>query len=115
MAHLRLLARVLTGPLEATAAREADADAQRMRTLSRASASAMVSVLTRLQAHALRRQPLVVEDLLAPLHAPGVSVDVVPAHPLSKATPPRCASRSPPSSSAARPRPSNAMRCRRCG
>ena len=76
LAHLGLLARVLAGPLEATAAREATTDARRLRTLSRASATAMVSVLTRLRPDALRRQPLAVEDLLAPLQAPGVQVRV---------------------------------------
>jgi signal recognition particle receptor subunit beta len=76
--HIGLLARVLSGPLEATAAREADADAARLRTLSQASASAMVSVLTRLPPHALRRQPLALQDLLAPLRAPGVTVEVAP-------------------------------------
>jgi signal recognition particle receptor subunit beta/GAF domain-containing protein len=74
--HLTLLARVLAGPLEATAAREAASDARRMRALSRASAGAMVSVLTRLPANALRRQRLAIEDLLAPLEAPGVSIEV---------------------------------------
>jgi hypothetical protein len=76
LAHLGLLARVLAGPLEATAAREATKDAARLRALSRASSSAMVSVLTRLSLGALRRQPLAVEDLLAPLRAPGVKVSV---------------------------------------
>jgi signal recognition particle receptor subunit beta len=76
--HLTLLARVLAGPLEATAAREAASDARRMRALSRASAGAMVSVLTRLPANAMRRQRLALEDLLAPLDAPGVSIEVEP-------------------------------------
>jgi hypothetical protein len=76
LAHLGLLARVLAGPLEATAAREATTDAARLRTLSRASASAMVSVLTRLSLGALRRQPLAIEDLVSPLRAPGVLVEV---------------------------------------
>jgi hypothetical protein len=81
LAHAGLLGRVLAGPLEATAAREATSDAGRLRALSRASAAAMVSVLTRLPPHALRRQPLVLEDLLAPLRAPGVTVEVVPGTP----------------------------------
>jgi hypothetical protein len=76
--HLTLLARVLAGPLEATAARVAASDAPRMRALSRASAGAMVSVLTRLPANALRRQRLALEDVLAPLEAPGVSIEVEP-------------------------------------
>ena len=87
LAHLGLLARVLSGPLEATAAREAATDAARMRALSRASASAMVSVLTRLPAQALRRQPLVMEDLLAPLRAPGVKVRVAPETPAIQGDP----------------------------
>jgi hypothetical protein len=81
LSHLGLLARVLSGPLEATAAREATHDAARLRALSRASASAMVSVLTRLSLGALRRQPLPVEDLVAPLRAPGVDVNVEPGIP----------------------------------
>ena len=81
LAHLGLLARVLSGPLEATAAREAATDAARLRALSQASASAMVSLLTRLPPDALRRQPLVVEDLLAPLRAPGVTIKVAPGTP----------------------------------
>jgi hypothetical protein len=81
LAHLGLLARVLSGPLEATAAREATTDAARLRALSRASAAAMVSVLTRLPSHALRREPLALEDLLAPLRAPGVTVEVEPGTP----------------------------------
>jgi signal recognition particle receptor subunit beta len=82
--HLGLLARVLAGPLEATAAREATTDAGRLRTLSRASAAAMTSVLTRLPPHALRREPLVIEDLVAPLRAAGVTVEVAPNTPAIK-------------------------------
>jgi len=81
LSHLSLLARVLAGPLEATAAREAATDAARLRILSRASAAAMVSVLTRLSLGALRRQPLSLEDLLTPLRAPGVRVEVHPGTP----------------------------------
>ena len=81
LGHLSLLARVLAGPLEATAARVATTDAARLRTLSRASAAAMVSVLTRLSLGALRRQPLALEDLLVPLRAPGVRVEVEPGTP----------------------------------
>jgi len=84
LTHLGLLARVLAGPLEATAAREASTDAGRLRALSRASAAAMVSVLTRLPPHALRRQPLLLEDLLAPLRAPGVTVEVAEGTPAIK-------------------------------
>jgi len=74
--HVGFLARVLAGPLEATAAREAAASAQRMRALSRASAAAMASMLTRLPAGAGRRQTIVLEDLLGPLRAPGVTVTI---------------------------------------
>jgi signal recognition particle receptor subunit beta len=81
LAHLGLLAQVLSGPLEATAAREATTDAARLRALSRALAAAMVSVLTRLPSHALRRERLALEDLLAPLRAPGVIVEVDPGIP----------------------------------
>ena len=42
------LARVLAGPLEATAAREATSSAERSRVLSRASATAVASLLTRM-------------------------------------------------------------------
>ena len=56
--HVGFLARVLAGPLEAAAAREATASADRMRAVSRASASAMASVLTRLPAGSARRAVL---------------------------------------------------------
>lgn len=81
LAHLGLLARVLAGPLEATAFREAATDAARLRTLSRASASAMVSVLTRLPPEALRRESLTIEDLVAPLRTPGLKVTVAEGTP----------------------------------
>jgi signal recognition particle receptor subunit beta len=79
--HLGFLARVLTGPLESAAAREATASVDRMRALSRASASAMASVLTRLPAAAARRSSLSLDDVLAPLRVPGVTVTVVPGTP----------------------------------
>jgi hypothetical protein len=75
------LGRVLAGPLEAAAAREATASADRMRALSRASAAAMASLLTRLPAGAARHAPLSLEDVLAPLRVPGVTVTVVPGTP----------------------------------
>jgi len=79
--HLGFLARVLTGPLESAAAREATASVDRMRALSRASASAMASVLTRLPGAAARRSRLSLDDVLAPLRVPGVTVTVVPGTP----------------------------------
>jgi signal recognition particle receptor subunit beta len=79
--HLGFLARVLTGPLEAAAAREATASVERMRAVSRASAAAMASVLTRLPGSAVRRSPIVLDDVLAPLRVPGVTVTVVPGTP----------------------------------
>jgi signal recognition particle receptor subunit beta len=85
LAHLGFLARVLVGPLEATAAREVAAGArevaagaERMRTLSRASAGAVASLLTRLPSSAARRQPVSLEDVITPLGAPGVEVAVAP-------------------------------------
>jgi signal recognition particle receptor subunit beta len=79
--HVGFLARVLTGPLEAAAAREATASVDRMRALSRASAAAMASLLTRLPPSAARRALLAVEDVLAPMRVPGVTVTVVPGTP----------------------------------
>jgi hypothetical protein len=79
--HVGFLARVLAGPLEAAAAREAGASADRMRALSRATASAMASVLTRLPPTAARRALLAPEDVLAPLRVPGVTVTVAPGTP----------------------------------
>jgi signal recognition particle receptor subunit beta len=79
--HLGFLARVLAGPLEAAAAREASASSGRLRTVSRASAAAMASVLTRLPAGSVRRIPLALEDVLAPLRAPGVTVTVAAGTP----------------------------------
>jgi hypothetical protein len=79
--HVGFLGRVLAGPLEAAAAREASASADRMRALSRASASAMASLLTRLPADAVRHATLSLEDVLAPLRVPGVTVTVVDGTP----------------------------------
>src|SRR5262245_51700955 len=85
LVHLAFLARVLVGPPEPTAAREVAAGARevaegadRMRTLSRASAGAVASLLTRLPSTAARRQPVSLEDVISPLRAPGVQVTVVP-------------------------------------
>lgn len=79
--HIGFLGRVLAGPLEAAAAREATASADRMRAVSHASASAMASLLTRLPSSSMRRAVLDLEDVLAPLRVPGVTVTVVPGTP----------------------------------
>ncbi len=79
--HVGFLGHVLAGPLEAAAAREATASADRMRAVSHASASAMASLLTRLPAGSARRATLPIEDVLAPLRVPGVTVTVVPGTP----------------------------------
>jgi signal recognition particle receptor subunit beta len=76
LVHLGLLARVLSGPLEALAAREAALAGDRAKVLSRASAAAVASLLTRLPAGLVRRQHLRLEDVLGPLRVPGVSVEV---------------------------------------
>jgi hypothetical protein len=74
--HLSFVARVLTGPLEASAAREATSSAERSKVLSRASATAVASLLTRMPPELARRHKLPLADVLAPLKAPGVAVDV---------------------------------------
>ncbi len=103
--HVGFLGRVLAGPLEAAAAREATASADRMRAVSHASASAMASLLTRLPAGSARRATLPIEDVLAPLRVPGVTVTVVDGHAArSTATPRSCATRWRRSSPAARRR-----------
>ncbi len=79
--HLGLLARVMAGALEATAAREAAAGTSRLRALSQASATAVASLVTRLPPTALRRQPVRLEDVVGPLKAPGVVVAVHPGTP----------------------------------
>ncbi len=79
--HLGLLARVLAGALEATAAREAAAGTHRLRALSQASATAVASLMARLPPTALQRQPARLEDLVGPLEAPGVAVSVRPGTP----------------------------------
>jgi signal recognition particle receptor subunit beta len=79
--HVGFLGHVLAGPLEAAAAREATASADRMRAVSHASAAAMASLLTRLPAGSARRATLPIEDVLAPLRVPGVTVTVVPGTP----------------------------------
>ncbi len=79
--HLGLLARVLAGALEATAAREAAAGTSRLRALSQASATAVASLMARLPPTALRRQPVRLDDVVGSLKAPGVVVAVHPGTP----------------------------------
>jgi signal recognition particle receptor subunit beta len=74
LVHLGFLARVLTGPLEASAAREASFTAERLRILSRPSAAAVASLLARLPPESARRQRLALSEVIAPLEAPGVSL-----------------------------------------
>ena len=74
LVHLGFLARVLTGPLEASAAREASFTADRLRILSRPSAAAVASLLARLPPESARRQRLALSEVIAPLEAPGVSL-----------------------------------------
>jgi signal recognition particle receptor subunit beta len=76
--HLGFLARVLGGPLEASAARDAASGVERLRVVSRASSTAVASLLTRMPVEATRRQALRLTDALGPLRAPGVTVDVSP-------------------------------------
>jgi signal recognition particle receptor subunit beta len=76
--HIGFLGRVLAGPLEAAAAREAAASFHRVKAVSQASAAAMASLLTRLPAGAIRRVTISLEDVLAPLRVPGVTLTVVP-------------------------------------
>ena len=72
--HLGFLARVLAGPLEASAAREAASAGERLKVLSRASAAAVASLLTRLPWELARRRPLRMVDVLGPLAGSGVTV-----------------------------------------
>jgi len=72
--HLGFLARVLAGPLEASAAREAASAGERLKVLSRASAAAVASLLTRLPWELAGRRPLRMVDVLGPLAGSGVSV-----------------------------------------
>jgi hypothetical protein len=74
--HLGFLARVLSSPLEALAAREAALAGDRLRVLSRASAAAVASLLTRLPSDLARRQHLRISEILAPLRVPGITVEV---------------------------------------
>ena len=107
LVHLGFLARVLAGPLEASAAREAASAGERLKVLSRASAAAVASLLTRLPWELARRQPSRMADVLAPLGGPG-RVARGRRRPRSRcwATRRSCASPSPASSASARPTPS---------
>jgi hypothetical protein len=79
--HVGFLGRILAGPLEAAAAREAKASVDRMRAVSRASAAAIASLLTRLPGGTARRASMRLEDVLAPMRVPGVTVTVVEGTP----------------------------------
>jgi signal recognition particle receptor subunit beta len=74
--HLGFLARVLAGPLQNVVAREAPSAADRLRVLSRASAAAVASLLTRPAGEPGRRQRLDLADVLGPLRLPGVALDL---------------------------------------
>ena len=74
--HLGFLARVLAGPLEASAAREAASAGDRLMVLSRASSAAVASLLTRLPLELARRQTLRLVDVLRPLAGGGVALEV---------------------------------------
>jgi len=76
LVHVGFLARVLSGPLEAMAAREATLAGDRQKVLSRASAAAVASLLTRLPSHLARRQHLRLAEVLSPLRVPGIVLDL---------------------------------------
>ena len=76
LVHVGFLARVLSGPLEAMAAREATLAGDRQKVLSRASAAAVASLLTRLPPELARRQPVRLAEVLAPLRVPGILIDM---------------------------------------
>ena len=73
--HLGFLARVLAGPVEASAAREAASAGERLKVLSRASAAAVASLLTRLPWELAQRRPMRMADVLGPLGGPSVSIE----------------------------------------
>ena len=79
--HLGFVARVLAGPLEASAAREATSHADRLRVLSRPSAAAVASLLTRLPVESARKMRLLLTDALNPLQAPGIILEIPPDAP----------------------------------
>jgi hypothetical protein len=76
LAHLGFLARELAGPLEASAAREAASEVDRLRVLSRTSEAAVASLLARLPSELARQQNLDLADVLAPLKGSGVTVEL---------------------------------------
>jgi hypothetical protein len=76
LVHIGFLARVLSGPLEAMAAREATLAGDRQKVLSRASAAAVASLLTRLPSDLARRQPVRLAEVLSPLRVPGILLDL---------------------------------------
>jgi hypothetical protein len=76
LVHVGFLARVLSGPLEALAAREATLAGDRQKVLARASAAAVASLLTRLPSELVRRQPVRLDEVTAPLRVPGTTVEV---------------------------------------
>ena len=76
LVHVGFLARVLSGPLEAMAAREATLAGDRQKVLSRASAAAVASLLTRLPSDLARRQPVRLAEVLSPLRVPGILLDL---------------------------------------
>jgi signal recognition particle receptor subunit beta len=76
LVHVGFLARVLSGPLEAMAAREATLAGDRLKVLSRASAAAVASLLTRLPSDLARRQPVRLAEVLSPLRVPGILLDL---------------------------------------
>jgi hypothetical protein len=74
--HLGFLARELASPLEASAAREAAETAARLRVLSHASAAAVASLLARLPSDRGCQRRTDLADVLEPLQASGVVVEV---------------------------------------
>ncbi|HXY38253.1 MAG TPA: GTPase domain-containing protein [Vicinamibacteria bacterium] len=76
LVHLGFLACELAGLLEAQAAREASLAAERLRTLSLASAAALASLVARLPPESVRRHRLALRDVLAPLEKTGVVAEL---------------------------------------
>jgi signal recognition particle receptor subunit beta/GAF domain-containing protein len=78
LAHLDYLARELAGPLEASAALDAGRAAQRSRRLAHISAAAIASLLARIPGEAVVRRNLDLADVLEPLKAAGITVELPP-------------------------------------
>ena len=115
--HLGFLARVLSGPLEALAAREAALAGDRLKVLSRASAAAVASLLTRLPSDLARKQPLRIAEFSARCGCRASRwTRRLPGH-ACWATRRSCASRSRASCASARPTRSSKARSprSRCG